>query len=293
MGIDERVAALARSQAGVVARRQLVALGMSESALGHRLGSGRLRRVERGVYAPGGAVLGRAGVVWAAVLSCGPGAVAGHRDAAWAWGLATPGSGKVHVCVTGKGGGRRPTLHLHRGRGLRPADLTTADGIPVTTLARTLLDEAARTTRGRLTRMVGEAEHLGLYDHAAVLDVLTANPRHPGARSLALVTAAPALRLRSDHEAAFAAAARDRGLTALETNVVVGDVEVDVLFRAERVVVEIDTPLTHATTFESDRRRDRALTAAGYVVLRVAGAELSRSPGSVLDEVCAVVEGRR
>lgn len=293
MEIDAEVAALACRQGGVVARRQLRAVGVSERAIDHRVRSGRLRRIEHGVYAVGGAVLARGGVVWAAVLSCGPAAVAGFRDAAWGWELCPPGQGRVHVCVPGDGGGRRRTIRLHRGGGLRPQDCTTVGGMPVTSVARTLLDEAGRTTPGRLLKLLAEAEHRELYDHRAVLEVLAANPRHMGARRLAAAGARPALRLRSILEGELAAALRLGGLDGFDTNAIVCGFEVDVVFRRERVVVEADTVATHRARFQADRERDRALAAAGFLVLRVTDADVELRPARAVAEIAAVVERQR
>jgi hypothetical protein len=86
--VAREVWALARGQYFVVSRGQLLALGMHPQAVKHRVSTGRLHAVHRGVYAVGRRDLSRNGELMAAVLACGQGAVLSHRSAAelWAWG---------------------------------------------------------------------------------------------------------------------------------------------------------------------------------------------------------------
>jgi predicted transcriptional regulator of viral defense system len=98
---------------GVVAARQLVALGYSRNAIAYANASGRLRHLHRGVYA-----IGHTPVTWhsrclAAVLSCGPNAVASHRSAAWIWGLIRYQRGAFDVTVPVRRRHRRSDLRLH------------------------------------------------------------------------------------------------------------------------------------------------------------------------------------
>src|ERR1700712_5295196 len=79
--------ALARKQHGVVARSQLLALGMSSAAIRHRLEVGKLHRLWRGVYAVGRPQVGTLGRLMAAVLACGPSAQLSHRSGAFLWGI--------------------------------------------------------------------------------------------------------------------------------------------------------------------------------------------------------------
>src|SRR5258705_13201472 len=78
---------LTQKQHGVVARRQLLALGLTADAIKHRLKRGRLHPVFRGVYAVGRPELSRHGRWMAAVLSCGRRAALSHESAAALWGV--------------------------------------------------------------------------------------------------------------------------------------------------------------------------------------------------------------
>ena len=85
LGIDHRIAAVAGRQGGTIARGQLVALGLSHSAIDRRIRAGRLHPLHRGVFAVGHRVVEVLGRRWAAVLACGPGAMLSHRHAGAAW----------------------------------------------------------------------------------------------------------------------------------------------------------------------------------------------------------------
>lgn len=84
---DRRVARIASAQHGVVSRQQLLAAGLGPRSIHHRLATGRLYSLHRGVYAVGHRALTREGTWLAAALACGDRAVISHLDAAELWGL--------------------------------------------------------------------------------------------------------------------------------------------------------------------------------------------------------------
>jgi predicted transcriptional regulator of viral defense system len=149
---DRGVAELARRQHGVVARRQLVALGLGRGAIAHRLATGRLHCFHVGVYAVGHTALSYRGRWMAAVLACGPGAVLSHRSAAAHWGLRPSDRARVDVTVPWGSRARRPGIDVHRVRRLFHEDRTVEEGIPITAVPRTLLDLAEVVSRDRLDR---------------------------------------------------------------------------------------------------------------------------------------------
>src|SRR5918999_729579 len=105
--VDRRLAVLAARQHGVVSRRQLHYLGLSDGAIDKRAGKGRLHRVHRGVFTVGHRLLTREGRFMAAVLACGEGAVLSHASAAVLWGILRNEGASVHVTVPGPGGRAR------------------------------------------------------------------------------------------------------------------------------------------------------------------------------------------
>ena len=226
-----------------------------------------------------------------AVLACGPRAVLSHRSAAAHWGLLATQQSAIDVTAPRSRDGV-PGIRLHRSRSLEGRDTTTHEGIPVTTIARTLLDLAATTRSDRLERALAQAERLQLYDHRAITDVLTRNNGHRGTGALARATAAEPKLTRSELEAKFLALARAAGLVepAVNTSVAALDhkpCEVDFYFPAHHLVVETDGWETHGTkaAFKSDRRKDAALTAAGYRVMRFTYDDVVYEPDTVIDRL--------
>ena len=113
LATDHAIAALAGRQGGVVARRQLLALGLSNEAVKRRLRSGRLLLLHRGVYAPGHTVLGADGHRWAAVLTCGAAATLSHASAAEAWDIRSAAAATRHDVTVDRRLAPPPPRHPH------------------------------------------------------------------------------------------------------------------------------------------------------------------------------------
>jgi hypothetical protein len=182
--VEEAVRALAARQHGLVARWQLLCLGLGEDAVDHRLRSGRLVKVERGVYALGHAELRREGNMLAMVLRFGDGAAVSHRSAAALWGIRPWSGAFVEITRRGPGGTvkRRGRL-IHRCIDLPDDEITTERGVPTTTIARTLLDLAAVVPAHHLRRAVERSDQAELFDLTEVQRVLDAHPGRPGRTS--------------------------------------------------------------------------------------------------------------
>src|SRR3954465_8421640 len=140
---EQLLAGLARRQHGVVARRQLLALGMSSSAIGRRVDVGRLYVVHAGGYAGGHRLLSQGGRGGPAVLACGPGAALGYGTAAYEWSLRRGEPALIDVVVAHGRSRSHAGVRVHRHPGLTRAEVITRGGIPVTRPARTILDYAA------------------------------------------------------------------------------------------------------------------------------------------------------
>jgi hypothetical protein len=269
--IEIEIHALAARQHGLVARRQLLGLGLGEDAIDHRLSNGRLRRLHRGVYALGHAQLRREGRTLAVVLSVGDDAVLSHRSAAGLWGLRPWGGTFVEVSILGaKGVRRRPGRIVHRSADLPHDERTVERGVPVTTVPRTLLDLAAVVPAHHLRRAVERAELAELFDLVAVRRVLDAHPGRPGSRALTALLADFAQHgetpTRSDLEAILLQVCLDTGLPRPQVNRYDGIRETDFRWPDHRLIVEVDSWTFHGRTrraFDGDRARDRALLREG------------------------------
>jgi Transcriptional regulator, AbiEi antitoxin len=162
---DRELAVVAGMQHGVVSRAQLRRLGLSLAAIDHRVRAGRLHVIHRGVYAIGHPVLSVEGRWMAAVLACGADAVLSHASAAAAWELQQVGSGAVHVTIpAAPGRARRRGIRLHRCATLRVEDTTVCRGIPITTVARTIIDLSRTHSDRRLEHVIDVADQRGLVD---------------------------------------------------------------------------------------------------------------------------------
>jgi len=275
-----RIATVAGRQHGAIARRQLLASGLSPKAVEYRLRTARLHRVHRGVYAVGHSRLSQKGRWMAAALTV-PGAVLSHGSAAACWEL-RPGSGAIHLTASRRAAPGR-SIVVHR-RALPADERTIRGGVPTTSMARTLLDLAATEGERAFERALREATFRRLTDPLGIPALIA---RYPGARGTAV--AARALeagiyrkRTRSELENAFLDLLREWGLPLPETNAIVEVAgrrfEVDCLWRSRGVVAELDGYGAHLTPdrAEADRERDGLLQAGGMPVHRITSRRIER-----------------
>jgi hypothetical protein len=268
--LEARLAAVARRQYGLITRDQLRRLGVGEHGIAERVRTRRLHRLHRGVYAVGHDALKPEAHWLAAVLACGEGAVLSHASAAAHWGIRPSAAALVDVTVPARSGrGRRNGIRVHRSGRLRATEVTVHEGIPVTTVARTLLDLADTLQDQALKRTIDEAEYQRLLDMTPLIAVVQGNPGRRGAKVLELARAAPEL-TRSELEQRFLELVTRRGLPRPLLGARVEGYEIDFLWPADKVIVEVDGFAAHGTrsAFERDRIRDRRLLRAGYRTIR-------------------------
>jgi Transcriptional regulator, AbiEi antitoxin/Protein of unknown function (DUF559) len=299
--LEAVIARWAERQHGVISLAQLQSLGLSKSAVSKRAREGRLVRIHRGVYAVGHGRLTLRGYWMAAVLAYGPGAVLSHRSAAALHGIRPDNRPKTDVTVPRRSARPRPGIEVHASTTLEPADITTIDGIPCTSLARTLLDLADVIDRRGVEKAVGQAEVRGVFDLRAVEEVLSrATGRHGAGvlRSVLAEYAGPTL-TESQLEERFLALCAAASLPKPEVNawITLDDgtaYKIDFLWRAERLAVETDGWGSHGTrkAFEDDRRRDRRLRLAGLDVVRFTWWDVEREPDEVTAMLVALREAR-
>ena len=286
---DAAIAALADRQYGVVTRRQLAAMGVKPAAIDRRLARRSLIPLHRGVYAVGHRRLRIEGRWLAAVLAVGSGAALSHRDAAALHGIRpSPASENVNVSTPAYAR-PAPGLWISSRRELTAEDVTVVRGIPVTSVARTLVDLAPMLTAAQLQSVVGEADRRGLLDLAAVEAAMrrTKGRHGQGHRRLtaALTTHrnAGATLTRSVLEERFLDLVMTAGLPRPSLNVRIEGYEVDALWRDQGVVVELDGWAHHRgrEAAARDREKTNALQVAGFVVLRFLHGDIARRPREV------------
>jgi len=189
----------------------------------------------------------------------------------------------------------RSGIKVHRSIKLIRRDLDRQFGIPVTTPARTVLDVAPRLTTRRLTRVVNDARHANLLHLEDLADVLNRNPFHPGTKRLRPFEEHPRNPSRSPLEDDFIAFVKRHGLPMPVTNTYLLGYEIDVLYPAERVIVEIDGYEYHSdrTSFRGDRKRDVVMLAAGYVTVRITDDRMKDDGAEEAERLQAILDQRR
>jgi Transcriptional regulator, AbiEi antitoxin len=291
-----RLAGIAAAQHGVVSTRQLRRLGYSRNAVSRAAAVGRLHRLHQGVYAVGHTSLTPQGRCLAAVLACGPGALLSHWSAAWLWGLLPNQPVPIHV-TTPIPRRARPGLRIHRSRTFAGEDGAVREAIPLTSVARTALDLAARIGPRGIDRLLQRGEELRLFDLPDFESVLARNRGHRGAVPLrrAITLYKPPPFSRSELELRFLDLLADAGLPKPATGYNEVGYELDVYWPELRFAVELDVFETHGSrrSFEQDRLRQEELKLAGIEMIRLTGPRLDREPRRVLDRVGRLLAMRR
>ena len=292
--VDLRIALLAGRQHGVVSRAQLAALGLGRGSIAHRVKTGRLHRVHPCVYAVGHSVLTLHGRFMAATLACGEGTLLSHRSAAELHGLLASRAARIDVSAPGR---RVPSraLTVHTTRTLAARDVTTVERIPLTSVARTLLDLADVVAPRNVERALQQAEILRAFDLSALDDILA---RANGRRGTGILRRALELHrggttaTRSGLEEAFLALVDGAGLPRPRINARILGYEVDAHWPRHGVVVELDSFKFHRTrrAFEADRRRDIVLQAAGMRIARFTDRRIEQEPEAVMKDLHGLVD---
>jgi predicted transcriptional regulator of viral defense system len=285
---DRSLALLANRQHGVVSIRQLEQqLGFSHQAVERAAAAGRLHRLYRGVYAVGYRELSQRGECLAAVLAVGPGALLSYYSAGWLWGLRSGSPAPFEVTAFVPRHHRPPKgVKRHRARNLGEEDRALVDGIPVTSVARTLLDLAWKLRSDQLRRVLARAEDLKLLDLEAIRDVIERNRGHHGAKRLrfALATYERPIWARSEFERRFVERLVAAGLPRPATGWNEVGHEIDVYWPDLRFGVELDSFATHGNreAFEADRERDLDFALARIETIRVTELQFYRDPAAIV-----------
>jgi very-short-patch-repair endonuclease len=286
---DRTLARLAERQYGLIARFQLIEAGWSEGSIQKRIRNGRLHQLHAGVYLVGHRLIPREGRWMGAVLASGPDAVLSHWSAAALW-MVRPNSRSIIDITTPQKS--RSWKGIRRHHSLLAADeRTVREGIPVTTVPRTILDLAATESTDVVENLLRESEFLGLTDRLSLPHLLERYPGRRGSRKVSIaldrLREEPEGRKRSRLEERFAPFLRQHHLSLPRFNdqIVLGAnrYTVDCHWPEVRQIVELDGWQGHSTktAFREDRARDRRLMAAGYTVTHLTWNQLDDEPEAV------------
>jgi very-short-patch-repair endonuclease len=233
----------------------------------------------------------------AAVLASGPNAVLSHWSAAALWKIRPNSRSRIDVTVAHRS---RSSRAICRHISQVPEDERAAEeGIPVTSVHRTIFDLAAHVDVDAVVAMIKEAEYLNRWDRLSLPDLLERYPGKRGARkvrfALKRITEEPPGRNRSKLEKRFAPFLRRHHLPLPRLNdwIVLGDkrFQLDCHWPHLRLVVELEGWQGHSTrsAFQDDRARDRALHAASYSVVHITWNQLDVEPEKVASDLRALL----
>jgi hypothetical protein len=298
--VELGLAEIAAGQHGVVARSQVVGLGVAGNTVDRWLRSGRLHRLHPGVYAVGHTAITRRGRWMAAVLASGDGAVLSHRSATALWGIWGSGAGSVHVTVPRKGRSQRS---IRRHFSMLPDDeRDVVDGIPVTSAARAVLDLAGEQGEAAAEAALREIEYLRIYGDVSLPVLLERYPRHRGTpfcrEALERARDDPGGRVRSPLEEIFLPFLDANRIPRPRLNAWLSageeSYQVDCFWSEARLIAELDGWKSHGTkrAFRKDRKRDRRLGAAGFERIRITEDQVLDEPADLAADLRKLIYKR-
>jgi hypothetical protein len=251
------VHSFAQKQGGYVTWAQLLEAGMTTRTISRWIASGKLIRVYRGVYAVGHLQSNPINAAHAALLAGGERSALAGPCALVLWGVWQYWPRRLEIVLAGD---RRPSgLIVHQSTTLLKRDITTVQGLRVTSAARTMLDNARRLSAKQLAHAINDLRLRDLLTIERLADVIARNPTHP-----AVTVLQPHLEFsqeqptRSPLEDMFLPLLRKHGLPTPLINFDVAGERVDAYFPDHALVVELDGWGSHRfkTAFLSDRRQD-------------------------------------
>jgi very-short-patch-repair endonuclease len=287
---ERHLLATADRQFGLLRRADLERAGLGRNAIDKRVATGRLTRLHRGVYALGHSALRDEGRRLAALWACGDGAVLSHLSACGFFGWwQEPADEPVHVTTTAAVHSREG-LVVHRVRRLDRADVFRAHPFAVTTIPRTLVDIADLLAWDEYRAVADARPHLDL---RAIRGAQARAPFRVGSPRVTRLLDADEAHTKSEFERRFLRFLRAHGLPRPSAlNARVAGHKADCVFRAQRLVVELDGRAFHRrrAQMRADRRRDSDYQLAGFRILRLVWDDLhADEAGRTADRVALML----
>jgi hypothetical protein len=287
----DRVARLSGRQCGRISWAQLRKLEVAETTINAWVNTGYLHPSLPRVYAVGHDAPSIEAHLSAALLYAGPNAMLSHGTAAHWWGLIDNAPSTIHVSTPRRCRSQRG-VKVHQRREL---ERDWHNRLPVTTVAQTALDFAAKASLNQVRVLLANAEYHNLLDVQAVNALL--GPGRPGSTKLreALTRHQPRLAYtESPHEVTMFMICERFKLPLPESNVWIAGWKVDFYWREHGVVVEVDPYGNHHTAaqVDRDRRKDLALRAENLVVNRYSRDQVEQTPHTVGTDLAATLSAR-
>jgi very-short-patch-repair endonuclease len=296
--LSRRIVEFAAAQRFLIAAPQALELGAGKEYIRYQLTSGRWVRIHPGVYQIDNRPLTWKSQLLAAVLACGPRALVSHRAALMLWGLEGISSAPVELTVPFGSLPIPDGVVVHRTR--RDRETATAQGVPVTTVERTLLDCAASLPRIVIAKALDSAIRKGLTSVDSVYDVLIAKGGRGvrGTRTLRWV-----LRERI-HDTATGSAAEFELLYHMQMAFLPrpelqhplwpdnGRRVPDFFWPERGKAVEVDGLDAHSSAdrLEDDLRRQNDLLDLGIELRRFSARDVRRHPAAVITQIRQFLE---
>jgi hypothetical protein len=269
--VDARIAALGLKHERIVSIRQLRMLGLGSNDVTRRVRDGRLTRLHQGVYLVGPGLPTRKGRWLAAVVALLPDAFLGYRSAGVIHDLGGF-EGKDTDIVVSRSVRSRKGIAVHVTRTLQPNDTTKIDGIPCTSIERTIVDLADVVSPLQLQRALERAERKRAVDYrklAAAVECARGRHGFPALQELLRYDPRPAAEAREGLEVAFLELVTAAGLPPYQRNVSVHGYEVDAYWPEANLVIELQSYTWHSdpAAFERDHKKLATLKVAGCETL--------------------------
>jgi very-short-patch-repair endonuclease len=277
---DDLAARLAARQLGLLTLEQVRRIGFSHDAVRHRVTRGRWTRVRTGVFAVAGVPSTAEQAVLAAVLAAGDPAVASHGTAGWMWDLPLPRRDVIELTTPIERQRRLPGVRAHRSGTLDERDVATVRRVPVTSVARTLLDTSSRIDDATMGAALDHGLRVGSVTLSAMREIARRLPTIAHGRSPARVQRVLAARIPgydpgdSELETLVWELIASAGLARpVRRYVLRGPTRkfvIDLAYPRERIAIEVDgfEPHRSRTAFDNDRERQNALVLLDWLLLR-------------------------
>lgn len=282
---------MAARQHGIVARRDLRAVGFTGNQVDWLVDAEWLHPVHAGVYHVGHPAPSRVASHLAAAIGIGGVTGISHRPGMVLRGVVNDQGGPIQVTTASASGGERDGVRVHESRRLVAARLVRVQGIPALGLERTLIDVAGSCSPAEFTRVFNALDRKQLVD-----PLLIAGQLRRGRTGSAVVRA----RLHAYTESPPTESELEE---LFLTEIVLAHglpmpvpqssplprriLRVDFAWPHVRVIVEIDGRTWHAiqSTWGEDHQRDMALRLAGWQPLRYTHGQLVRTPNLVVADL--------